>query len=327
MKLLRISGVAVLSLLIAFGCKKPSEGYLSKVLVYNPKTLNAVKGRVTTSAALLVDGSTNPINVKLLAVRNYYTKQPADSILLKKYEIATYKAEITQQDTTAEQIAAKISKDMYPSFNINPIGGRIEVTPATNFIDTGTYEFDIQVSNPAGSRVVNNVGIVKIVNPTTTYDITAQSVSTSPTTSETFTTQTNFTTSIVRTSGTENKIILKFVDKNGTPFNPNAGNIIPRADRPTFRTYDPFYPEVKTDTALVYQYPPNLPTFPIYSNVVVAGSNWSYVYYFRIPAAFTDINLNLNPLIGFRLWPVAGQNSVSGTYVVTFKMNFVTKKP
>ena len=83
MKLLRISGVAVLSLLIAFGCKKPSEGYLSKVLVYNPKTLNAVKGRVTTSAALLVDGSTNPINVKLLAVRNYYTKQPADSILLK----------------------------------------------------------------------------------------------------------------------------------------------------------------------------------------------------------------------------------------------------
>ena len=327
MKFLTIISIAFIAITLSNSCKKPAEGYLSKVLVYNPKTLNAVKGRVTTSAALIVDGSTSPINVKLLAVRNYYTKQPADSILLKKYEIATYKAEITQNDTTPAQISAKIGKAMYPSFNINPLGGRIEVTPATNFIDTATYEFDIEVSNPAGTRVVNNVGIIRIVNPVNSYDITAQSLTTSPTTSETFTNNSNFTTSIVRTSSTENKIIIKFVDKNGKAFNPNAGNVIPRADRPYFKTYAPFYAEQKTDTALVYQYPPDLPVFPIYSSVVVAGSTYSYVSYYRIPAASTDINLNLNPVIGFRLWPIAGQSSVSGTYLVTFKMNFVTKIP
>lgn len=327
MKFLTIISIAFIAITLTNGCKKPAEGYLSKVLVYNPKTLVAVKGRVTTSAALLVDGSSSPINVKLLGVRNYYTKQPADSILLKKYEIAVYNAEITQKDTTPAQISAKIGREMYPSFNINPLGGRIEVTPATNFIDTGTFEFDIQVTNPAGTRVVNNVGIIRIVNPTTSYDITAQSVTTSPTTSETFTTQTNFSTTIVRTASAENKIILKFVDKNGKPFNPNAGNVVPRTDRPSFKTYDPFYAEEKTDTALVYQYPPNLPVFPIYPSVVVSGGTYSYVSYYRIPAASTDINLNLNPVIGFRLWPVAGQSSVSGTYLVTFKMNFVTKVP
>jgi hypothetical protein len=327
MNFLRITGIFLITIFTLLGCKKTEQGYLSKVILYNPKTFVATKGRVTTSAALLVDGSTNPIMVKLLGIRNYYTKQPADSILLKKYEIATYKAEITQNDTTLEQINSKIGTGMYSPFNISPLGGRIEVTPASNYIDTGTYEFDIEVSNPAGKRVVNNVGIVRIVNPTNLFDITAQSVTTSPTTSETFTANSNFTTSVVRTNSTENKVIIKFVDKNGIPFNPNAGQVLPRADRPFFKIYAPFYPEAKTDTALVYQYPAGLPTFPIYPSVVVSGGTYSYVSYYRIPAAYTDINLNVNPVVGFRLWPAAGEASVKGTFIVTMKLNFVAKKP
>lgn len=332
MKLLRISGVAVLSLLIAFGCKKPSEGYLSKVLVYNPKTLNAVKGRVTTSAALLVDGSTNPINVKLLAVRNYYTKQPADSILLKKYEIATYKAEITQQDTTIQQVSNKLSTGMYSTFNINPIGGRIEVTPASNFIDTGTYEFDINVSNPAGSRDMQSIGILRIINATNPYDITRQAITTTPANAETPTTnQSNYTLTITRSAG-ENKIILKFLDKNGLAFKPSTGQVNPRPDLPVLRNYAPFYPEVKTDTSFIYQYPERLPTFPLfqYSSVnpsTGAITNRQYTSYYRIPAAANDLNANINPEIGFRLWPVPGEAFVSGTYTITIKMNFVMRIP
>lgn len=327
MKFLKITAVGLLAVIIISGCSKPAPGYLSKVLVYSPKTLVANKGRVTVSAALLVDGSTSPINVKLLRTRNYYTKQNADSILLKKYQIVTYKAEITQNDSTVEQVQSKLSTDLYSSFNVNPIGGRLEVSPATNFIDTGTYEFDIMVTNPAGSREVNSAGIIKIVNPTTNIDITSQSVTTSPTTSETFTTQTQFTYSVVRTSAPENKIILKFVDKNGKPFNPAAGEIYARADRPTLKTYAPFYPEEKTDTALVYKYPTGLPVFPIYPSVAVAGGSYSNIYYYRIAASATDINLNVNPVLGFRLWPLLGQPSVNGTYLVTFKMNFVARKP
>jgi len=325
MKLFTIIYIVFTVVLIVAGCKKPQEGYISNVIVYSPNTINALKGRVTTSAALLVDGSTNPLFVKLLGVRNFYTKKTADSVLLKKYEIATYKGEITQQDSTVEMVAAKIGKSMYNSFSVNPLGGRMEVTPATNFIDTGTYEFDIEVSNVAGVRRVNNAAVIKIVNPATTYDVTAQSVTTSPTTSETTTGQTNFTTSVVRTSATENKVIFKFVDKNGVPFNPKAGQIVARADRPDFRTFAPFYAEEKTDTALVYRYPPDLPTFPVYPEVTVSGTIYRYTAYYRIRAAATDIGMNLNPVFGLRLWPLIGQGSVSGTYVVTFRMNFVTK--
>lgn len=326
MKFLKITVVGLIGIILIFSCSKPKEGYLSKVLTYSPQTLVATKGRVTVSAAMIVDGSTGPINVKLLRTRNFYTKQNADSILLKKYEIITYKAEITQNDSTVEQVQSKLGKDMYPSFRINEVGGRLEVTPATNFIDTGTYEFDVMVDNPAGSREVNNVGMIKLVNPTNNIDITSQSVTTSPVTSETTTNQSNFAVTVVRTSSTENKVIFKYVDKNGTPFNPNAGQVNPRPDRPTFRTYAPFYPEEKTDTALVYKYPTGLPTFPIYPVVVVSGTNYSYISYYRIPASATDIGLNINPVVGFRLWPLAGQQAVSGTYLVTFKMNFVVKK-
>jgi hypothetical protein len=326
MKFLKIASISVLAVLIISGCSKPSPGYLSKVLVYSPQTLSANKGRTTVSTALLVDGSTSPINVKLLRTRNYWTKQNADSILLKKYEIVTYKGEITQNDSTVDQVLAKLGKSMYSSFNINSIGGRLELTSATNFIDTGTYEFDIVVTNPAGSREVDNAGVIKIVNPSNNIDITSQSVTTSPTTSETFTNQTAFTYSVVRTSASENKIIVKFVDKTGKPFNPAAGDVYARADRPTLKTYAPFYVEEKTDTALVYRYPAGLPVFPIYPTVTVSGGNYSNISYYRIAAAATDINLNVNPVIGFKLWPLLGEQAVSGTYLVTFKMNFVAKK-
>ncbi|WP_324009107.1 hypothetical protein, partial [Parvimonas sp. D9] len=51
---------------------------------------------------------------------------------------------------------------MYKPFNVNPLGGRLELTPATALIDTGTYNFDIEVSNIRGSRVVNNIAQVRI---------------------------------------------------------------------------------------------------------------------------------------------------------------------
>jgi len=326
MKFLKIITAGLIATIVISSCSKPQEGYLSKVLTYSPQTLVATKGRTTVSAAMIVDGSTGPINVKLLQTRNFYTKQNADSILLKKYEIITYKAEITQNDSTVEQVQAKLGKDMYPSFRINPVGGRLEVTPATNFLDTGTYEFDVKVDNTAGSREVKNIGMIKIANPTNNIDITSQQVTTSPVTSETTTNQSSFTVSVVKVSSAGNKIIFKYVDKNGVPFNPNAGQVNPRPDRPTFRTYAPFYAEEKTDTALVYTYPTGLPTFPIYPVVVVSGGNFSYVSYYRIPASATDIGLNINPVIGFRLWPALGEQAVTGTYLVTFKMNFVAKK-
>ena len=332
MKFFKVISIVSTAATIICSCKKPTEGYLSKVIVYNPKTLVATKGRVTTSAALLVDGSSNPINVKLLGVRNFYTKQSADSLLLKKYEILTYTGEITQFDTTLELMNKKLSTGMYSAFNINSLGGRIEVSPASNFIDTGTYEFDIEVTNPAGSRVVNNVGVIRMVPATNPYEITRQVVATTPFNAETpVTAQTNFTLTISRTAG-PNRIILKFVDKNNKAFSPAAGQLVARTDFPVFRNFDPYYPEVKTDTTFIYQYPDKVPTFPLFQYTSInsttgAPINRQYFFYYRIPAATNDLNANINPEIGFRLWPAPGEQSVSGTFVVTLKMNFVARKP
>jgi hypothetical protein len=329
MKLFNISVLFLLVIFFQFGCSKPAPGYLSKVLVYNPKTLVATKGRVTTSGALIVDGSTNPINVKLLRTRNFYTKQPSDEILLKKYEIPIYKGEITQNDTTLAQIAPKLGMASYPVFNVNSIGGRIEVSPASTFVDTGSYEFDINVTNPAGTRDAASVGIVRLVNATNPFEITRQAVTSTPVNAETpVTTQTNFTFSIARTAG-PNKIILKIVDKNGVAFNPTK--FITLIDRPVLRNFAPYYPEVKTDTELVYEYPEKLPTFPLFQYTSVNPTNGSvvnrqYTFTYRIAAADNDLNLNINPEIGFRLWPIPGEASVSGTYTLTMKLNFATKK-
>lgn len=331
MKLVSTTGLLLLLTVVFLNCSKPSPGYLSKVLVYNPKTLVATKGRVTTSGALIVDGSTSPINVKLLATRNFYTKQPANDILLKTYEIPIYKGEITQNDTTLAQIAPKIGKANYPVFNVNSIGGRIEISPASTFIDTGTYEFDINVTNPAGSRDVPSVGVVRFVNPANPFEVTRQAVTSKPANAETpVTTQNNFTLTVTRTAG-PNKVIIRFLDKNNNPFNPKT-QVTRILDRPDFRSYAGYYPEERTDTALVYQYPDQLPTFPLfqYSSINSANgavTNRQYTSFFRIPFSANDLNINIDPEIGFRLWPVPGSAVVSGTYTVTMKLNFAARKP
>lgn len=331
MKIINIAGIAIVAGGVVLGCNKPAPGYLSKVLVYNPKTLVATKGRVTTSAALIVDGSTSPINVTLSGTRNFYTRQGANDILLKKFEIPVYKGEITQFDTALAQITPKLGTASYPVFNVNNIGGRIEISPASTFVDTGTYEFDISVTNPAGSRDVPSVGVVRFVNAANPFDVTSQSVTSKPYNAETpSTTQSNFTLTVARTAG-PNKVVLRFLDKNGVAFNPKT-QLIPVIDRPALRNLAPYYPEEKTDTALVYQYPEKVPTFPLFQYTWVnsttgAATNSQYTFYYRIPYTANDLNINIDPVIGFRLWPVPGEASVSGTFTVTMRLNFVARKP
>jgi hypothetical protein len=324
MKFAKIFSLGFLIVGGLYGCVKTvQQGFLSNNLIYTPNPFVAVKGRTTTSGPMQVDGSTVPFNVKLLSLRSKYGK-PMDA-LEKEYEIAVYKGNITEQDTTIELVNKKIGTGMYKPISINPIGGRIEVSPASNFIDTGTYVIDVEVSNMAGTKVKNNACEIKILPATIPYDITTQSATTSPANAEVYTTATGFAVTIARIATPENKIIIKFVDKNNVPFNPKAGQLIPRADRPTFVNYDPFYKEEKTDTAVVYQYPAKLPTFPLFP-VTVSGGIYNYISYYRIPYTANTLDLNLNPVIGFRLWPAEGEPFVSGTFIITAKLPFATKK-
>src|SRR5687767_8390789 len=163
MKKYRYLFFAVVVVLAAWGCKKDVIGYLSDKLLYRSNPFTAVKGRVSTSAPLEADGSTQPLSVKLLDVRDNTGKTATG--LTTEYEIAVYKAEIRATDTTLAQLAAKLGTGMYKPFNVNNIGGRMEVTPASVYVDTGMYEFDIEVSNVRGTKVFNKIGRVRITPP------------------------------------------------------------------------------------------------------------------------------------------------------------------
>lgn len=326
MKLLYTAATLVLSVTLCC-CEKKDEGFLSNKLFYRANPFPASKGRVTTSAPLEVDGSTQTVMVKLLAVRDK-TGAIADK-LTKEYEIPVYKGEIRSTDTTLALVSQKLGTAMYKPFNINEVGGRIEVTPASMFVDTGTYEFDIEATNIKGSVTVNNIARVRIT-PAVPFQLVRQFASTSAVGQEaTFVTQSAFAVTVERIPSGPNKIIVKFVDKNGVIFNPKTNEVIPRATlagttglRYEYRQFAPFYPEEKTDTALVYQYPEKIPTFPLYT------LNNAYLSSYRIPAVFNDLNVNINPEFSVRLYPAdEGVPFVKGTWIITNKVNFAVKKP
>ena len=305
---------------IFYCCTKVAEGFLSDRLFYRANPFGAVKGRVSTSVPLETDGSTQPLTVKLLAIRNS-AGQPAD-LLQQEFEIAVYKAEMRSIDTTLAALEERLGTAMSKPFNVNPVGGRLEVTPASVYADTGTYEFDLEVSNVKGKKVLNQVGKLRLTDPVP-FQITRRFANTSvPGQEATFVTNSAFDVTVQRVPG-PNKIIVKFVDKNGVIFNPLAGEVVSRVSIPTnlrfqFRQFAPYYAEEKTDTALVFEYPEKVPTFPLYT------LNNAYTASYRIPSAFNDLNLNINPEFGVRLYPF-DVPFVSGTWIITNKINFASR--
>jgi hypothetical protein len=310
--------------LFFYSCKKPETGFLSDRLFYRNNPFSASLGRVTTSLPIEADGSTVPLNVKLLAVRDKNGAPAAK--MTTEYEIAIYKGEILPTDTTLAQLTAKLGVGMYKPFNVNPIGGRLEVTPASVYADTGTYDFDIEVSNVKGTRQLNSIAKVKLT-PALDSQITRQFASTSTPGQElVFTTQSAFSVTVQRIPG-PNRIIIQFVDKNGNKWNPLNNEVIPRVSLPlvtqvglryNYKQFNPYFNEVKTDNALVYEYPAKTPTFPLFA------LNNAYTVSYRIPSNFNDLNLNINPEFGVRLFPL-NVPYVDGTWIITNKINFAAR--
>ncbi|WP_276486096.1 hypothetical protein [Paraflavitalea pollutisoli] len=325
MKLRHITAATALVVTL-WGCNKDDVGFLSDRLFYRANPFTAAKGRVTTSAPLETDGSTQALTVKLLAVRD--KTGAVTDVLSKEYEIPIYKGEILFSDSTLDMLSKKLGTAMYKPFNVNELGGRLEVTPASMFVDTGIYDFDVQASNVKGTIVLNSIARVRI-NPAVPFQLVRQFASTSVTGQEaTFVTQANFAVTVDRVPAGPNKIIVKFVDKNGATFNPKTGQVIPRATlagttglRYSFKQFAPYYAEEITDTALVYQYPDKTPTYPLFV------LNNAYLSSYRIPAAFNDLNQNINPEFSVRLYPAdQGIPYVKGTWIITNRVNFAAKK-
>jgi len=236
--------------------------------------------------------------------------------------VTIYLAEITSEDNTLERLQQKIGMDKVPAIMVNEIGGRVGLTRATANISEGLYTIDIEVKNSRGVRVINNVLDIRLSPPDNTYAIDYQAMTTSDLGVEDnfIDAGASFEVDIQREATTENKIIFRWVDKNGNAFNPAAGEIIKRGDRPTFTHWSPYYPEEVTNESIIYEFPLTGLDYPVLKQVNVAGSLWDGgITYYRIIGTATDIGRNLNPVSTIRYF-------MGGTYTVTYHLKNVVRK-
>ncbi|WP_443938723.1 hypothetical protein [Pedobacter sp. MW01-1-1] len=315
-KIFVLSSLSVLAFVgILVGCKKIDKGFISDYMYYSPNPLIATQGNVVNSKAIELDGTTGPVKVKLLAVRNMDTGQPAPD-MLKEFTIKQFLGQITSADSTVELVNKKIVLKPALPLEVSEIGGRISLSQATANVATGNYVIDVQVTNIKGSREILNACKIQLL-PKAHYALDAGPFfTTSDATAETgFSAQSPLPVTITYENNGVNKIRFVFLDKNGTAFNPLDGQIVTRGDRGNFAQMNPYFPLVRTSTAMEWEFI-DLPNgFPIKDGANGTGN------YYRIPARFTVENRNVNPVFfGFKALS-------AGTYTVTIKIPNITKKP
>lgn len=302
--------IASFTSMLIYSCK-PEEGYISDYMYYRPKVLVALQGVTTASTSIELDGGTGPASVKLLEVRNKRTGKPAPEFT-QEYEVPQYLSEVTHADSTLELLFKKIALKPTPALSVNEIGGRIGLSPATANVDTGMYTLDVQVSNLKGTRILRNAIDIHLV-PMESYRFQgAPFASHSNLGSEDGFINAETSVNVRRVPSGEDKIILKFADRNGNVFNPKNGEVVHRGDRGNLAKMNPYYPEERTDTALVYKFPKKFP-FPFLT------STNGFLSYYRVPGRFVDINRNANVAFEFYI-------NAPGTYILTVNLPFVGRK-
>lgn len=300
---------------ILYGCAKVEGGFISDYMYYSPNPLIATQGNVTTSKPIELDGSSGPVTVKLLAVRNSATGKDAPEFL-KEYLIKQFNAQITVADSTVALVNKKIVNKPSVPLTVGEIGGRIALSQATSYLPVGDYVIDVQVSNNKGTRTLLNACRIKLL-PKAHYVISSSPFyTTSDVGSETGFSASNFLPITVTHNITgPNKIIFKFLDKNGAVFNAAAGEIVTRGDRGNMSQMNPYFPVVRTATGLEWEFLELPNGFPIKD-----GNNGTGNYY-RIPGQFTLENKNANPVFfDFKVFS-------AGTYTVTVQIPAITRKP
>lgn len=315
-------GSAVLLGLLITGCKKIEEGFLSDGLYIPDTPIKVQRGNAfQKTSAILADGTTQPMTVTLLDIRRVDTKKHADEFF-KEYPVYVYTAAVDPAtDTTIELVNKKRELKKLQPF-VFLASGQFVFNGATDSLPVDvTYEYDIQVSNVAGTKVYKNIGTLTTIDPPLVTEMTTgcnffpdDGSATVPMGAATMT--------VTRVSESGASVILKITDKDGKPFNPKKGEIIKRGDRPIFENYARFHPIEYTDTAMICNF--EIAPFPL-SRYSSGGTNWNYLMYYRVPSTFLSIDKNLsskigsvNPLFAFRLMK-------AGVYVVELRLPKTTK--
>ncbi len=311
-------------IVVGYSCSKIEKGFLSGNVRYVNGTIYVQRGMAyVASDRIETDGSTPPFSYKLLNLRDKETGQPAPEEFFTEYEVQMFKSGMVfnaQTDTTVALLDAKREVVMTPPMVFNEVSGQLVFNRSSSNLPLGSYTFDIEMTNPKATRLFENMGEISVVEPTVDdmFEVTYQAATGSDA-SETFFTTTAPQLSCTRISTEGARVILKIVDKNGVPFNPSAGEVIRRGDRPTFESHVKFNPVMETDTALICDY--EVSPFPL-TNYDDGSTDWGYLIYYRIPKEYAIVdglqNVNVNPVFGFRVL-------MEGTFVVTVRLPSVTR--
>lgn len=298
-------------LVIIWGCKKISVGFLSEGVFYQDSPFKIDRGAtIQSSSALTLDGSTLPVSIKLLDVRNAITHAHAPEFY-EEHEVYIYKQAIKQTDTTIELVNKKRELKKIPPFQFLP-SGQFLFNSGTAFLPTGNiYEYDIEVSNESGARTFKNIGLMQVTE-TPPYEIRRNSNNWFKDFATNSGNIVNPVITITQQASTGNRAILKIVDEDGKPFNPKAGEIIKRADRPTFESYAKFHPIEYTDSTMICDF--EVAPFPLFQ---IPGYG-SYDIFYRIPSEYAAIT---NPTVAFPADPGG-----TATYSVNPAIGFLLKK-
>ncbi len=309
---------------VAFeACKKIPVGYISDQIRYVSDTFRVPRGTnySTDPKGFELDGSSYPISVKLLEVRDLTSSKPT-SYFSENHDVYVWTALFDPNaDTTVELLNKKRKKQSMPPLQLIEKSGQLMFNEGSINIPPGNYSFDVSVSNGSGQKTFKDISVIQIQdipfkiessggtawfqnNTTTSGDIGTPTIT------------------YKKISNDGYQVRLKITDKNNKPFNPKAGELIKRGDRPFFETYARFHPVQYTDTTMICDF--ELTPFPM-----LEAPGYGYLMYYRIPSDFVNIDpgvtptpaniYSVNPRFAFRILQ-------TGTYEVTIKVPKVTRK-
>jgi len=329
MRLNYIVGIMTIASMIS--CKKIENGFQSDAIRYKNNDLIAKRGlSLYQSDQINTDGSTPPYTFKLLNLRKI-DGSPAPKEFTTEYEITVFKPGLSfdpETDNTRAALDAKRQVVKTLPMTFNEKSGQLSFNKGSANIPLGKYIFDIEMTNATRTRLFPSLATVDVQDPALEdlFVITDN-------VSNAFSDQTGAATphrnpiiTCTKISNEGARAILKMVDKNGKVFNPSAGEIIQRGDRPVFENYAKFNPVIKTDTALICDF--EIAPFPLVK-YVTPTTDWGFLMYYRIPSQFVTVDgtqfardkgtFSVNPRWSWQL-------KLEGTYVIQVKFPDVTHK-
>ncbi|MGM9478318.1 DUF5007 domain-containing protein [Pedobacter sp. GSP4] len=322
-----ILGLMMLVSIVA--CKKIEKGFQSDAIRYKDNNLFAKRGLILyQSDRLNADGSTPPYTFKMLNLRKE-DGSPAPVEFNTTYDIVVFKTGMSfdaTTDTTVALLNKKRETQKRLPMYFNESSGQLTFNKASANLPLGKYVFDVEMTNVTGTKLYPKLATINVVDPSTEdlFVITDNVANAFNDITGAATPMRNPTITCTKISNNGARAILKMVDKNGRTFNPKAGEIIARGDRPIFENYAKFNPVIKTDTAMICDF--EVAPFPL-TKYVTPTTDWGFLMYYRIPSQFVTVDNFPASLGTFSVNPRwSWQLKLEGTYVIQVKFPDVTKK-